>query len=132
VVLGELTRQQLDVKVWLGRQKLEARVVGGRDREGKWRLYVTNLPSEVYSGEEVIELYRVRWQVELLFKQLKSQGGLDTLEGKTEATVKPQMYALLMGYVVCSALLGGASAGVDGARAGGAARDGRRACGAAP
>jgi hypothetical protein len=62
----------------------------------------------VYSGEEVIELYRARWQVELLFKQLKSQGGLDMLEGKTEATVKIQMYALLMGYVVCSALLGGA------------------------
>lgn len=108
VVLGELTRQQLDVKVWLGKQRLEARVVGGRDKEGKWRLYVTNLPSEVYSSEEVIELYRARWQVELLFKQLKSQGGLDTLEGKTEATVKIQMYAILMGYVVCSALLGGA------------------------
>jgi hypothetical protein len=60
------------------------------------------------AGEEVIELYRARWQVELLFRQLKSQGGLDMLEGKTEATVKLQMYALLMGYVVCSALLGGA------------------------
>ncbi len=34
---------------------------------------------------EVVELYRARWQVELLFKRLKSQGGLDTLECKREA-----------------------------------------------
>ena len=107
MMLEQLERQTLDLWVELGsgKTKLECRVVGTRDQENKWRLYVTNLGCEQFEACEVVELYRVRWQVELLFKQLKSQGYLDSLEGKTEATVKLQMYAILMGYAMCGELM---------------------------
>ena len=35
-------------------------------------LLLTNLPASEWSDEQVLELYRLRWQIELLFKQLKS------------------------------------------------------------
>src|SRR5260370_26643802 len=36
-----------------------------------WILLVTTLPLESWSDEEVAQLYRARWQVELVFKRLK-------------------------------------------------------------
>jgi putative transposase len=106
-VLKGLKRQWLDVQVELGRgkDKLVCRVVGGRHQDGGWRLYVTNLSSEQIEAREIIELYRVRWQVELLFKQLKSRGFLDEMMGKSVAAVKIQMYATLMGFVMCGLLV---------------------------
>jgi putative transposase len=108
MALDQLTRQRLDLWVQLGcgKEKVECRLVGGRDKEGKWRLYLTNLDAEKVESGEVIQLYRVRWQVELLFKQLKSRGHLDSLAGKSEATIKIQMYAILMGYAICGELMG--------------------------
>ena len=41
-----------------------------------WNLYVTNVPAEMLSVEEVAALGRMRWQIELLFKQWKSEGRL--------------------------------------------------------
>jgi putative transposase len=108
MMLDNLTRQRLDLWVQLGsgKNKLECRLVGGRDKEGKWRLYLTNLDAEQIASDEVIQLYRVRWQVELLFKRLKSRGHLDSLAGKSKATIKIQMYAILMGYAICGELMG--------------------------
>jgi len=36
-----------------------------------WILLITTLPLEFWSDEEVAQLYRARWQVELVFKRLK-------------------------------------------------------------
>jgi hypothetical protein len=36
-----------------------------------WILLVTTLPLESWSDEEVAQLYRARWQIELVFKRLK-------------------------------------------------------------
>jgi hypothetical protein len=38
----------------------------------RFNLYITNVPSENISLEEVMLLYRLRWQVELMFKNWKS------------------------------------------------------------
>lgn len=37
-----------------------------------WTLMVTNVPTEVLPSEMVRSLYTLRWQIELLFKQIKS------------------------------------------------------------
>ena len=37
-----------------------------------WTLFVTNTPSEILPATIVFSLYRLRWQIELIFKQLKS------------------------------------------------------------
>ena len=40
--------------------------------EKRFCLWLTNLPREQYSADEIMSIYRCRWQVELLFKELKS------------------------------------------------------------
>lgn len=45
-------------------------------------LVLTNLPADTWPVQEVLALYRVRWQVEILIKRLKSMGHLDHLRAK--------------------------------------------------
>ena len=40
--------------------------------EKRFCLWMTNLPRAAWSAEQVMSLYRCRWQVELLFKEWKS------------------------------------------------------------
>lgn len=42
----------------------------------EWTLFVTNVPVEMLSWKEVVVLYRVRWQIELMFKLWKSRSQL--------------------------------------------------------
>ena len=44
-----------------------------------WVVLVSNLPSDAWSPTEILALYRVRWQVELLIKRCKSLLHLDQL-----------------------------------------------------
>ena len=47
-------------------------------------LVVTNLPVEEFDTMTVLSFYRIRWQIELLFKRLKSLLALDGLRSKDE------------------------------------------------
>jgi putative transposase len=88
-VAPRLHREVLDAEVELSFQRrayrgtrrgdtLRARLVAVWDEESReYHAYVTNLPVEVLSAEEVAELYRVRWSVELLFKEAKGSFHLD-------------------------------------------------------
>lgn len=65
-----------------------------------WNLYVTNVPRERLSTEQVSLLYRLRWQIELLFKLWKSQGGWERVAGRTPGRVLGEVYAKLLGLLV--------------------------------
>jgi len=41
-----------------------------------WTIFVTNCPADLLTWQEVVVLYRSRWQIELLFKLWKSYNGL--------------------------------------------------------
>ena len=62
------------------------RVVGvWNDKEDRYHLYITNLPAEDYSAPDIAKLYQARWEVELLFRELKTVYGLDEItSGKPE------------------------------------------------
>lgn len=64
-------------------------------------LVVTNLPSDQWSTQQVLELYRVRWQVELFFKRLKSILCLDHLRAKKA----PLAQTYLLGKLLAACLL---------------------------
>ena len=49
-------------------------------RTAGFMMLLTSLSSEQASAEEVVRLYRMRWQVELAFKRLKSLGGFADLQ----------------------------------------------------
>lgn len=58
-------------------------------------MLVTSLPAEI-TARDVLEAYRLRWQVELAFKRLKSLLGLDRLPAKSEALARSWLLAHLI------------------------------------
>jgi hypothetical protein len=65
-----------------------------------WLLVFTSLPIEQWSDAQVLELYRARWQIELVIKRMKQVLKLGQLRGTTALTNEATLLALL----VCWAL----------------------------
>ena len=70
-----------------------------------WSLFITNVPPTMLSGRQVVLLYAVRWQIELLFKTCKSLCALDRIVGLRRERVLSELYAKLIGLVVMQFLL---------------------------
>lgn len=72
-------------------------------------ILVTNLPEDVFPPEAVLECYRLRWQVELTFKRMKSLLGIGALPKYTDDSSRAWLYGkLLIAMIIerCSSLLG--------------------------
>lgn len=65
-----------------------------------WTVMVTSLPQEKLSFDEALVLYRARWQVELLFKLWKSEGGLDRSRSRKPERVLCEVYGKLICLLV--------------------------------
>ena len=65
-----------------------------------WLFVLTTLDGEVWSDEEVLALYRARWQVELVFKRLKQVLQAHTVRATTAATAEPTVRLLLIAWVL--------------------------------
>jgi len=65
-----------------------------------WALFITNVPSDWFSPQQVMLVYRVRWQVELVFKLWKSQACVDAVGHYRLVRVLCQFYARLLGLIL--------------------------------
>jgi hypothetical protein len=65
-----------------------------------WNIYVTTAPAACLTTQEVLVLYRVRWQIELIFKVWKSEAWLDRVAGWKRARVMCELYAKLIGVTL--------------------------------
>ncbi len=70
-----------------------------------WVIFVTNVPQQMLSIEQVALLYRVRWQIELVFKLWKSYCGLKHIQGLRRERVLFELYAKMIGIVLTHFLL---------------------------
>jgi hypothetical protein len=58
---------------------------------------LTNLPVNEATPDQILDLYRFRWQIEMNFKDLKSVLELDALPAKDPALARTYLYAKLLG-----------------------------------
>lgn len=68
--------------------------------ELEWNVFVTNVPETWLSLEQITLIYRLRWQIELLFKLWKSECQIDQIAGSTQNRALCEMYAKLIGAVL--------------------------------
>lgn len=81
------------------------RVVGRwNDDTQKYHCYVTSVSAEVLGVEEVATTYCLRWVIELLFKQLKSNCHLDHLDTCKPDALRTFIFASLMGNAILNAV----------------------------
>lgn len=101
VAARRLRYQHLDLTVRFGKGEaaFECRiVVHPNPREDKPRYLVTNLEREAFTPEHVSDAYRLRWQVELLFKEWKSYANLHVFD-----TANPYIAEGLIWASLCTA-----------------------------
>jgi hypothetical protein len=66
----------------------------------EWVVVVTNLPAATWSAANVLALYRVRWQVELLLKRCKSLLQLDRLRCKDPELAQVYLLGKALGLLL--------------------------------
>lgn len=65
-----------------------------------WNVFVTNVPPEKLTLDEVFVLGRLRWQIELLFKLWKSELSIDDWRSQKEWRILCEVYAKLLGALL--------------------------------
>jgi putative transposase len=110
-VLPRLERDVLDAEVELS---FKRRIYNGRragdtarfrlvavwdETHREYHTYLTNIGPAILSAEEVASLYRMRWEIELTFKELKSQYALDAFRTENANVVEALIWAALLTLV---------------------------------
>ena len=116
-VLGGLRRDVLDVEVevrakarrYNGKRNSTTerfRLVAVRNTEKrKYHCYLTSIPVELLSAEDIAATYRARWEIELVFKELKSGYRLDDVNSRKKELVESLIYAAVLTLLASRALL---------------------------
>lgn len=94
----------------LHRIRIEARKKGRIPREqilqmAKFVVVLTTLSSEVLKTDQVLDLYRCRWQVELAFKRLKSLLAMSGVPKSDEESARSWMQGKLLESLLIEKLL---------------------------
>jgi putative transposase len=80
---------------------LNLRLVAIYDTDDKrYHVYITNIPQEVLSAEDVAALYSVRWEIELVFKELKSRYALDLVKTTNEHIAEGLIWTAILTMIV--------------------------------
>jgi hypothetical protein len=70
-----------------------------------WTLFITNAPATMISIQHIHDFYRIRWQIELIFKLWKSYCGLNHILEWRKERVLTELYAKMIGIVIVHFLL---------------------------
>ncbi len=88
------------------RKKLRARAKGdyfpskSAFYRASWNILITNIPEELLSVDEVLSLYSVRWEIEIVFKLWKSVCAINkVLTGKIHRFLT-ELYGKLIGMIL--------------------------------
>jgi len=111
-ILPRLKRSVLDVEVEVSFRRREYngkhrgdterfRLVAVYNEEyQKYHTYLTTIPLDVLSAEDVALLYGLRWDVELIFKELKSKYALDVVDTTNPQIVEAFIWTAILTLLV--------------------------------
>jgi hypothetical protein len=120
----------LDIYVYIGREKFRTRLVAYRVSEEaankrrrdlnknakckgrkvasetslrqNYSIFITNVPEEIWPVEVVQTIYRLRWQIELIFRSWKSQLKIHIISGATPNRIRLLLYAKWLSIIICA------------------------------
>lgn len=111
-VVPRLAREVLDAEVELAfsrrkyngkrsKDALHVRLVAVWNEEAReYHVYLTNISPGVLDAKEVADLYAVRWEIELVFKELKSRYALDEIPSASKQVVEALIWTAILTLLV--------------------------------
>lgn len=97
---AEDTIKKLLAKARKRRQQVDPRSLVA----ARFMILATSLPDLGYPPDEIMSVYRLRWQIELAFKRLKTLLRIDRLPTLTERASRSWLYAHLILALLCDDL----------------------------
>ncbi|MBQ8510674.1 MAG: transposase [Clostridia bacterium] len=82
------------------------RVVRFKLKSGIYETLATSLPREVFSLDDLRELFHARWGIETAFRELKYGVGLVNLHGKSMEFAMQEIYASMILSNFCARIAG--------------------------
>lgn len=79
-------------------QRFQLRRIVFKTDDGKEYVFITN--NLIIKAEQVAAIYKSRWMIELLFKQIKQNFPLRYFWGESENAIKMQVYAVLIAQLI--------------------------------
>lgn len=73
----------------------------------RFTILITNVSYEIWSWEVVGTVYKIRWQIELIFKSWKSQLGIHYLKGTRPERIRCLIYSRLITAALIFTMYGG-------------------------
>ena len=79
-------------------QELKLRLIEFKANDGKIYTFITN--NFKLGAEQIARIYKYRWMIELLFKQIKQNFPLNYFWGESENAIKMQVYCVLIAQLL--------------------------------
>jgi Transposase DDE domain len=90
----------LDVTWGKGKEELALRLVGYAHKSNCIRWYLTTVPRNLLPAQQVIQAYRLRWLIELLFRELKQSVDLGRSFTADPHAVQALTYGAMLAHVL--------------------------------
>ena len=89
-----------------GKGFIELRLIGFRlPKTKQYRWYATNLPQSMLLAEWIYPIYRLRWQIELFFKSIKSMLNADQITSGNENIALAIAYSSILSSLISSSII---------------------------
>jgi hypothetical protein len=107
--LGSVSRRRgtlfdLDVLWGRGKDRIALRLVGVAHTSRTIRWYLTTVPRYTLSARQVVQAYRLRWLVELLFRELKQSADIGRSFTANAHAIEALTYGAMLAHVVVRSL----------------------------
>lgn len=94
----KITRDMTKQKPWLksfakdNNSEIDLRFVSSRLKDREIGVFITNLQANIFNREEIVELYRRRWEIETHFRHEKKACAFENFACKTTLRLKQEYY----------------------------------------
>ena len=83
-------------------KKLLLRRINYRDEKGRLYVFITN--NMILTAQDIADIYKQRWQIELLFKKMKQNFQLHCFYGESENAIRIQIWCTLIAQLLLTVL----------------------------
>lgn len=95
------------------KEEIEVRIVIVDNKDGEKIILATNLSQEEINYDEIIKLYRLRWEIELNYHSLKESLKIETITSSNDIIIYQDIYSQMLVYNLIQAFKQDAEKNID-------------------
>lgn len=95
------------------KEDIEVRIVIINNKDGEKIVLATNLSKEEFSYDVMIELYKLRWEIELNYHCLKESLKIETITSSNDIIIYQDIYGQMLVYNLIQAFKQDAEKNID-------------------